>query len=334
MATVYEFTEKTVNITGSRVPGGKALLNQQFPSVSVVIPTKNRPDDLEKACRSLLVQKAYPRQVIIVDQSRDDESQRRVAPLFTRQSPEASRLRLDYIRAPYLGGVTAARNCALKVVQADVVLFLDDDVVLEPDFVAEIADVYKRFPNATGVSGIITNYRRPPLAYRVWARAFVCGPFHDDRQPVYWRAERIRSGGPVPVSRLGGGLMSFRVSQIQGMFFDENLSGSGRDGEDIDFCAHLGPKALLLITPKARLVHNASPVGRPEQSWLRAHARSFWYLYRRNWNRGVKNRLWLLWLNFGYSLVAVLASLHRLSVDPWRGLLAGIRESRQLAGHV
>ena len=309
-------------------------MSQGSPSISVVFPTKNRPDDLEKACRSLLEQSALPQQLIIIDQSGDDASERRVTPLFDdRNRDSLHRIRFDYIRAPHLTGLTTARNCALKIVQTDVVLFLDDDVVLERDFLAELANVYEHYPHATGVSGIITNYRRPPLTFRVWSRAFVCGPFHDDRQPVYWRSQKIRSAAPIRVTRLGGGLMSFRMSRIEGASFDEQLSGSG-PGEDVDFCAQLGPNALLLIAPKARLVHNASPVGRSKYSWLRAHAGSHWYLYRRNWNHGIKNRLWMIWLSVGYSVAATLSSLRHFSLDPWRGLLAGIRESRQFAGSV
>jgi GT2 family glycosyltransferase len=126
--------------------------------------------------------------------------------------------------------------------------------------------------------------------------------------------------------------MSFRTSAIAGLRFDENLTGSCV-GEDVDFCTRLGPNALLLIAPKARLVHKRTSVARSQESLLFRHAPTMWYLYRKNWNVGLKNWVCLLWLNAGYSLVAALTSVRRCSLDPWRGLLAAIRESRQLAEH-
>jgi GT2 family glycosyltransferase len=181
-----------------------------------------------------------------------------------------------------------------------------------------------------GVSGVVTNYARPPRLSRLWNRVFLRGPFFDDRQPVYWQAERLRNSGPIRVSRLGGGLMSFRADAVRRMRFDDNLRGVS-DGEDVDFCAHLGPKALLLITPKARLVHNQSPAGRERSHWLARYARALTYLYRRNWDYGIKYRLCYLWLNVGFVAVASFACLRHTSLEPWRSLVAGRREGARAA---
>jgi GT2 family glycosyltransferase len=124
--------------------------------------------------------------------------------------------------------------------------------------------------------------------------------------------------------------MSFRADAIRKMKFDENLREVS-EGEDIHFCARLGTNAVLLIAPRARLVHNQSPSGRERAHWLARQARGLSYLYRRNWRRGVKNRLCYLWLNVGYALTASLASLRRASLEPWRSLLAGLREGTRAA---
>src|SRR5258708_18712487 len=106
-----------------------------------------------------------------------------------------------------ISGLPAARNGALELVTTDIVLFLDDDVHLEPDFIERLAATYRQEPSVTGASGIVTNYRRPPLLFRLWSVVFVRGPFYDDRQRVYWNAARLQAAGPVRVSRLGGGLI-------------------------------------------------------------------------------------------------------------------------------
>jgi len=300
-------------------------------SISVIIPTKNRPKDLKLTIETLLAQTVLPDQLVIVDQSAGDESRREILTLFTEASQSArDHIRLNYVYDPSITGGAQARNRAMQIADCAVWLFLDDDVCLEPDFIEALLAAYHRFPTAAGVSGIVTNYSFPPRAALAWRNLFVHGPFHDDRQPVYWNASRLRASDPVPVSRFGGGLMSFRSDTIRDIQFDENLSGVS-DGEDVDFCAHLKPHSLLLITPKARLVHNQSLTGRSKKHWTSREAKSNHYLYHRNWRSGLFNRLCFCWLNLGYGIVAAFASLRRGSLEPCRDLLEGMREGRRVS---
>jgi len=294
-------------------------------SVCAMIPTKNRPQELAATVRSLLRQSLVPDQLIIVDQSGGSESQQTLQREY-EQAPQRVRQRvaLCYIRDVTLRGLAAARNRAMELARADVWLFLDDDVCLEPAFLEELLKVYGDNPQASGVSGIISNYPAPSRAFRAWSWVFVRGPLRDDRQPVYWKADGLRNAAPVRVSRLGGGLMSFRRAAIQGMAFDADLEGVS-DGEDVDFCSRLPSGSVLLIAPRARLEHRQSPTGRSADHWLGRHARASYFLYRKNWNRGVKNRICFAWLKAGYALVATLASLRRGSLQPWRTLLAAAR---------
>jgi len=294
-------------------------------TVSVIIPTKNRPGDLDLTVQTLLQQSVLPEELLIVDQSTDDESSQRVHRLMDRYAPGS--MQLKYVHDSRLSGGAAARNRAMAMATSEVWLFLDDDVCLEPNFVEELLAAYHSYPQAVGVSGIVTNYPRPAVAFQLWNRIFVCGPFRDDRQPVYWNAEQLRSSPPVRVSRLGAGLMSFRADAVRDIRFDENLSGVS-DGEDVDFCSRIGGR-LLIIVPQARLVHKLSPAGRSRQHWLNRHARSNHFLYRKNWSSKAINRASFAWLNAGYFLVAGFASLRAASLTPWRDLMDGIRQGHR-----
>ena len=201
-------------------------------------------------------------------------------------------------------------------------------MVLEPDFVEQILRVYRDYLDVGGVSDVISNYPRPPAWSRVWNPLFVRGPFHDERQPIYWNANRPRNSQPIPVRRFGGGLMSFRAETIRDKYFDENLRGVS-DGEDVDFCTRLDPATVLLIAPRARLQHYHSPIGRLTDHWLRRHARGNLFLYHKHWNRGLPNKLSYGWLWLGYSTVAVVASCRRLSLEPWRALRTSAAEASQ-----
>ncbi len=295
-------------------------------TVSVIIPTKNRPHDLALTVETLLRQTILPNELVIVDQSESDDSRSKVQSLC-QALPDDQRLtlHLHYIHDPLISGAAVARNVALARASCDILLFLDDDVELEQTFLEELLRTYAAHPSVAGVSGVVTNYGAPPLAMRLWKQIFMRGPFRDDRERFYWEAAAMRESGVRRVTRLGGGLMSFRASAIGKVRFDERLRGVS-DGEDVDFCMHLGTGAELLMNSRARLVHNASPAGRTADHWLRRYLRGQIYLYQRNWNSGLKNRLCFLWFMTGATLIASLSSAGRISLAPLKALVLGHRD--------
>jgi GT2 family glycosyltransferase len=255
-------------------------------------------------------------ELIIVDQSQ------------SRSSIDAGSLPLKHIYNPRITGLCQARNEGMKQATGNIWLFLDDDVLLEPDFIQNLLAAYR--PDVTGVSGVVTNYSPPPIFRRLWEFLFEVGPFRDDRQSVYRNAENLRNSPPLQVRKLGGGLMSFRADKIRGLRFDENLSGACF-GEDIDFCAGLRRDSVLLIAPQARLVHKRNPEGRSQVHWLDLHSQGTNYMRQRHWRSGFRNNLCFAWLNVGYALAATLSTLKRRSLDPWRAWQSGAQRGAGLA---
>ena len=276
-------------------------------SVSVIIPTKDRSEDLATAVRSVLRQSVLPEQIIIVDQSADERGKE----LMDAELASAREVRLDYLFDRPLGAA-GARNRAIERATGTVWLFLDDDVELESNFIEALLATYAA-PAVGGVCGIITNYVPPPLGSRWWAAAFVTGPFNDERQPLYWKADKLRESAPIPVRQFTGALMSFRASLVNGARFDQRL----RVGEDSDFCLRLFPEGGLVLQPQARLIHKRSLQGRAHEHWLTAHALTHYYLYGRHWRRGIYNRVCFAWLNVGYAVAALGGCARRGSLESW-----------------
>ena len=286
------------------------------PTVSVIIATKNRTEDLADTVRDLISQTQQPNEILIVDQSS--------TPSF---DPTGFQIKIDYIFAPHLSGAAVARNVAMDHASGDIWLFLDDDVILEADYIEQVLAAYS--PEISGVSGIITNYSVPGLTRRLFEKVFVKGAFHDDRQPIYWRADHLRFKGPQRVKQFGCGVMSFRADVIRGLRFDPRLSGCSL-AEDIDFCAHLPQGAILVIAPRARLIHKRSAVGRATAHWLDAHAQSSAYMRLRNWHRGLNDDLSFTWLQIGYGVMAAVGSLKRGSFEPFSAWQVGRARGRSL----
>lgn len=286
------------------------------PRVSVIIPTKNRAVDLDRTIETLLIQTVRPFEIILIDQS--------ASPSYTKKLP----IPVQYIHDSSLSGASVARNVGMSGAQGDIWLFLDDDVVLEPNFIEELLKIYQE--DVIGVSGIITNYSMPPLRQRVWEKIFQKGPFRDERQTVYRNLSRNSGGGAIPVRFFGAGLMSFRAEAIREHRFDPHLTGPS-PGEDVDFCLRLAKGSTLLIAPRARLVHNRSPENRNDVHWLSVQSQVSYYLRERHWKRGLWNNLCFAWLKAGYALLASYSFLRTGSREAWQAWKAGAKKGRELA---
>ncbi len=116
-------------------------------NVSVLIPTKNRPDELALAVRSVLEQTSLPAELLILDQSLDDRGRRLVKDEFARASRKVeATVQVRHIMDPAVSGTAMARNRLLDMARGNIVLFIDDDSILEPNFVEQVIACYASHP--------------------------------------------------------------------------------------------------------------------------------------------------------------------------------------------
>ena len=285
--------------------------------IFVVIPTKDRSEVLARALHTLANQTLLPSEVIVVDQSR------------VKVDISGLPFPVHHIYNPAITGAAQARNRAIDLIQCGIVLFLDDDVELEPDFIAQILAAYAVHPEADGVSGVITNCLRPPLYQRMYDRIFRLGPFFDERQPIYWNADRLRNRAPILVNKFSGGLMSFPRSRLGNIRFDERLTGVSL-AEDAEFCHRLGKDAQLFIAPGARLVHLKTPAAREHFHWAEREMRSAYYYFERYGTNDLAGRLVFTWFNIGIFLLTIASSLRRRSLQPFSEFCDGAKAGREL----
>jgi GT2 family glycosyltransferase len=95
--------------------------------VSVVIPTLGRPDPIARCLESLAACNPRADEVVVADQSRSGE----VADVVARFGNLGARLVLCDGR-----GVSNSRNVGLKAAVNEIVMVVDDDCTVEPDWVA------------------------------------------------------------------------------------------------------------------------------------------------------------------------------------------------------
>lgn len=103
---------------------------QKSPSLSVVIPTFNRGAVLLKTLQMLFAQAHKAQEVIVVDQTDYDVDDPVLAQLNTLHAEQ----KINFIKRNE-PSIPAAMNAGLSIASADLVLFIDDDIQIDDQFI-------------------------------------------------------------------------------------------------------------------------------------------------------------------------------------------------------
>jgi glycosyltransferase involved in cell wall biosynthesis len=265
-------------------------------ALSIIICTKDREKSLRECLDSVFRQSRLPDELIIVDDGNLDgeaivalaESHGMPCQYLKKESP----------------GLTASRNIGVEHAQGDVVLFLDDDVVLGPEYVAGIVEVFEADLDGGvgGATGVLRIHYRPGIL------AFLRFFGLDGRQP----GAIMPSGYGVPVREgeltqirrvqwLSGCNMAYRRQVFEKLRFDQRLGTYGW-GEDRDFSYRVAREWTLVATPKAKLVHTEAQTGRIDGRLVGYMETSYFFrFFRDNMPKRLAN-----WLSFAWAIVGIL----------------------------
>ena len=129
--------------------------------VTVAICTRNRSRALERTIRSIAAAAVPPSlswEVLVVDNSSDDETPRVIA-----HASDALPL-----RAVVEGqiGLSHARNAAIREARGDYILWIDDDVLVDAQWLREYHDVFRARPEIAFFGGpIVPTFEGTPPAW-------------------------------------------------------------------------------------------------------------------------------------------------------------------------
>jgi cellulose synthase/poly-beta-1,6-N-acetylglucosamine synthase-like glycosyltransferase len=201
---------------------------------TVVICTRHRPDLLERCLAAVRSLNPHPNDILVIDNSEGDHETRRVA------EKSQARYSIEAVR-----GLSRARNRGIAECHTDIVVFLDDDVVPEQDWLAHLLAPFADSETGASSGNVITpDSRRTGEPER---------PRSIDRQNSRW-VEIAAFGG------LGfGANMAFRKSALpNGRFFDERL-GRGAPleiGEESYAFVWLLSRGYRVVYIPAAVVHH------------------------------------------------------------------------------
>lgn len=117
--------------------------------IEAVITSFNQGSMILEAVESLCVQTLLPQKIIIVDDGSTDERSIRVLKDMEQKSDLPIPIMIYYQEN---GGVSAARNAGIKKVQSPMVLVLDGDDKLEPEYTEEVSQLLRDNPSMVAAS--------------------------------------------------------------------------------------------------------------------------------------------------------------------------------------
>ena len=192
------------------------------PKVSVVVCTRERPEDLRRCLSALSAAAPAPLEVIIVDNAPVTSKTKEIAQQFPS---------FRYVCEPR-PGLDWARNRGILDARGEIVAFVDDDVVVDASWAGMLQQTFERHPSVAAVTGLIAPFE---LETEAQAQFELLGGFGRGFVPKWIH---FPSGTGVPWRSLGTGLlgtganMAFRRSLFDhiGLFLPELDTGTVTEG--------------------------------------------------------------------------------------------------------
>lgn len=272
-------------------------------TMTVIIPTMDRFNDIQKCIDSILQQSIKPALLIVVDASGESGLEEIIS-----QKLNGSGINFTYLKSE--SGLTRQRNLGLQKNVNDLVLFLDDDVILDSDYVKEMisffnADNVKRVGGATGK---IINLSAQGVTSKIVRKLFCLSE--------YSRGEIKRSMSNNPIApevkesirvQWLSGCSVFRSEVFSRYLYDEKLTKYCYL-EDVEFSVRISEKYVLYFNPEAKYVHNyrTSPGSRLKiQQKRKMFMINYYYLFRKNRKPTMLNSICHYWSYIGLILLGI-----------------------------
>jgi glycosyltransferase involved in cell wall biosynthesis len=187
------------------------------PEVSVIISTRNRADQIDRAVASVLANRHPSFELLVVDQSTDRSTEQTV-------QPYTSDPHFRYLHST-TRGLSAGQNFGLRRTTGQFVAFTDDDCAVPPDWISQIVDSFSHTPRVGAVFGAVApapDFDRT----RGWLPTFTPGS-----------TVTISTPAQVPLTDPMGAHMAFRREALERIGGFDEILGPGaplRSAGDID----------------------------------------------------------------------------------------------------
>jgi glycosyltransferase involved in cell wall biosynthesis len=243
-------------------------------TLSVIIPTLNRPSYLSRALKSIAQQTLLPFECIIVDQSSNSETKN----LF--ETFDLGPVKKTYVHQKVKSLIKARNNGLDHAGPTDFICFLDDDLELLPDFFEVLIQPMLKDGKYAGGMG---TFEGRQMKKSFFPKLFQMphdghGQFLANGFPTYphWKKKFSE------VEFLSGGITMYRSEVIKRHRYDERLIGYGY-GDDADVSYRISRRHKLYYEPRAKCIHDDHSTGRdPGILHRKQLVQNMYYLLQKN----------------------------------------------------
>lgn len=207
--------------------------DKHYPTVTIVIPVRNRPDEIQD-CLNSLTQLDYPKQkleIIVVDDGSTDNTAEIIRGF-----------NVCLISLPTSNGPSACRNIGVEKAKGNIIAFMDSDCTCHPQWLKQLVPFFA-FEGIGAIGGLVENYfNRSSLdKYEAVYSSLNMGKrllFEPDSKSTFY----------VPTCNM---LVKKEVFDSLGGF-----QNGMHLGEDVDFCWRLRKTGCcLLYVPYGAVAH-------------------------------------------------------------------------------
>lgn len=268
--------------------------------ISVIIPTKGRSIELRNVIASLRSQSHPIDELVIVDDSSATQFDLNEQTVHDSMAGDGSVFPVRHVKGHGIG-MTEARNHGADISEGDIISFLDDDVVLDPDYYRYATESFED-PEIAGFTGMIMNPVVNSRIFHIFSlltynsiTSSKRGYMRRSGYPCYL----IRCSEPTLVGVMSGCNMSFVRNVFLMQRSDEKLIGYSYL-EDADLTHRVSISHKLVMDPRSKLLHNTvqKTVGRDYYRVRMAYHR---YLFKKNMGGRLIN-----WIPFAVSAISDL----------------------------
>jgi GT2 family glycosyltransferase len=285
--------------------------------MDIIIPTKDRKYKVLKVLESISAQRCMHHKIFVIDQSRRSILSK--IKYFSR----SNKMNINYFNIYPQKGLVFAKKYALSRARSDIVCFLEDDLVLNKNFLVEINKCFKDNPATIGVGGVCSNSIANNFWYVLFTQVFYLGLFKDSRPWLTFVSSKNFLSCRQSET-LSGGISAWRREVFKKAFFvpEEGFHLL----EDIHFCrkvaSFFGQK--MRINLKAKVKHFPAVEGRARSGeFEKRRIEEYWSFFLYHQKKSL-DFICFFWLCIGLTIISILKTFTSLSFRPLLGHLQGI----------
>ena len=296
-------------------------------SYSAVVPTKDRREEADATLGILLAQTVLPERIVVADASE---------PTYVPEPALAKRAReqgIDLVVLSSRPSINAQTNLGIRNVETPIVLLLDDDVRVPPNYAEALLQRWERngLRAIGGIQGTPADVPRQSRGARLLRQLAMLSYIDPAGHAMTVRRSGKVRFVPEPrtdvcVPVLATGATAYRTELALAHPFDERFDGY-TPGGDLEMASRVAAEAPLMQTPEVRWTHLWHPRERVSSTRWYVRGRCETYFRLRRLDRSP-----LTLVAFGLSLVAdgslALADSirHRDPTQVW-GFVRGVTQT-------